>query len=241
MYIRLLSDLHHEFYEDAALYESKGEDVLVIAGDLAVGFDAVWYALRQFSKNAKHVVYVPGNHEYYHTEIPAFDDKIRRFSAGTNIHFLNPGLVTIEGVHFIGANLWTDFQQDAMAKVYCARVISDFSLIRGFSTQQAVDLNAKAKAYFEGFERLYVEGKKVYVTHFLPTRACIAPEYKNAGTINKYFANTMEEFIDRSQPDLWLFGHTHSNVDIYQGKTNLIANPYGYNKNFKYQEKLICL
>ena len=68
MRIQVVSDLHLEFHnllppvvEDA--------DVLVCAGDRApIGTGAVRYAAEEWAE-ARHILYVPGNHEYYGTDI----------------------------------------------------------------------------------------------------------------------------------------------------------------------------
>jgi len=242
MKIRLLSDLHHEFYEDKNLYQNPDKaDVLVIAGDLAVGYQTCWSALKQFADTHEHVVYTTGNHEYYHGEIAQFDDYIKRFSANTNIHFLNPGIKKIGNVTFIGANLWTNFQNDVWAQQTAARGISDFRLIRKFSTASASDLHDKhIKFIREAY--LAVEGKKVIVTHFLPATECISAQYLTAGntTLNKYFANNQGDWVsDLIDVPYWLFGHTHDCVNITLGTTQVVANPYGYNLNRNYKEKIV--
>ena len=238
MKIRLISDVHHEFYEDARLYVNKGEDVLVIAGDLHVGRINCWSALKRFANEVKHVVYVPGNHEYYRQDINEFDDYIRRFSAGTNIHFLNPGLVRLEDVTFIGAALWTNFSNSDHMMFTCVPNISDFQLINNFSGIRCVDLYNKHSAYIkQAYEQK--EGKKVIVTHFLPDRSCIAEQYRGPNALNHYFANNLGNWIVDLQDTTWLYGHTHTPGEHTIGDTRVIANPYGYNRNEHYVEKLI--
>lgn len=238
MKIRLLSDIHQEFYEDKALYASQGEDVLVLAGDINVGYDNVWSALKRFADNVEHVVYVPGNHEYYRNDILQFDQYIKRFSQGTNIHFLNPGTVRINDVTFIGATGWTNFRKDRIAKLACAQRINDFRLIKGFSGDYCDMLSTEHFKYiFEAYA--LTEGKKVIVTHFLPAIECIDAEYQGPDLINYYFANDYGNQIGDMQDTTWLFGHTHSLVDLKLGDTRMIANPYGYNRNPNYIEKII--
>lgn len=242
MKIKLLSDLHHEFYEDKALYQNTHKaDVLVVAGDLAVGHKACWHALQRFALTHEHVIYTSGNHEYYNTEIAEFDYSIKQLVKNTNIHFLNPGMQKIGDVTFIGANLWTSFQGDGWAQQACARNISDFSAIKGFSTDQACKLHDQhIKFIREAY--LAIDGKKVIVTHFLPAVECISPKWQGAGnsTLNKYFANDEASWItDLSNTPYWLFGHTHDQVDITLGNTRVVANPYGYNLNRHYKEKIL--
>lgn len=238
MKIRLLSDLHQEFYEDVDLYQPHGETVLVVAGDLAVGHAACWSALKRFADQVEHVIYVPGNHEYYGTSIAAFDDYISRFSKSTNIHFLNPGSVTIEDVSFIGAALWTNFRQDSFAKLVCARQISDFRTIRGFSGDACAELYSRHITYIkQAYSQL--PGKKCVVTHFLPAVETIAAQFQGPDLLNYYFANDLGSYIGDLTDTVWLFGHTHTPVDVVLGDTRIIANPYGYYRNNTYQQCIL--
>lgn len=239
MKIRLLSDLHQEFFEDRLLYEPLGEDVLVIAGDLSVGGPNTISALKRFSQKVANVVYVTGNHEYYNHNMAEVDDYIHRFTVGTNIHFLNPGNVHIDGVTFIGGTLWSNFAEDYISKISCNRAINDFRTIKGFNTDKCASLYTEhAKFIKEAYEKL--PGKKVIVTHFLPDRACIAEQYRGTDLVNNYFANNLGEWIcDLKDTPYWLFGHTHDNVDITIGDTRCIANPYGYNRNNSYKEMVV--
>ena len=239
MKIRLISDVHQEFYEDKALYANKGEDVLVIAGDLNVGHKTCWNRLQRFAENTPDVVYISGNHEYYGGSIPEFDDYLQRHSYGSNVHFLNPGRVTLGDITFIGATLWSNFGGDPVAQHYCAQHINDFRVIRGFSGTQCVDLYNKHSGYIKDQYEV-VAGTKIIVSHFLPDTACIASEYRGESTINKYFANNLGSWISELQDvPYWLFGHTHSNVDLQIGDCRVIANPYGYNQTIYYNERLI--
>jgi len=238
MKIRLLSDVHQEFYEDRDLYTNKGEEVLVIAGDLNVGHDRCWSALKRFAEHTKEVIYVPGNHEYYHGNIAEFDDYLKRFSYGTSVHFLNPGRVSIGGVTFIGAALWSNFGNNDFNRVICANRINDFRVIKGFSGTKCAELYEQHAGYIKD-QYEAVEGKKVIITHFLPATECIAPEFKGPDIINYYFANDLGGWISELEDTTWLYGHTHTPGEQTIGTTRLIANPYGYNKNPYYKECLI--
>lgn len=237
MKIRLLSDLHHEFYEDQNLYANKGEHILVVAGDLAVGPENCWSALQRFAEHTRHVVYVPGNHEYYNYSIREFDEYLTQVSYNTNVHFLNPGCVTLDGVTFIGATLWTDFGNSRVNEYACSRSINDFRLIKDFNTGECVRLNARHTKYVRKHAEL--PGKKVVVTHFLPDHACIAPQYRGPDPNNHYFANNLGSWIQDLEHTVWLFGHTHTVTDIKINNTRVLANPYGYYRNKNYTECVV--
>ena len=239
MKIRLISDVHHEFYEDKNLYEPLGEDVLVIAGDLHSGKERVLASLKRFGERNERVIYVPGNHEYYGGSIPETDDYIRRNTRDSNITIINPGHTVVNGVAFIGAALWTNFRKDAMAKMMCARNINDFRLIKGFDTDYCSMLHTEHIKYIKEAYAATSPLKKVIITHFLPAIECISVQYRGTDLINYYFANDYGDYISDLANTTWLFGHTHDNVDVVIGDTRCIANPYGYNHNSRYKEMLI--
>ena len=240
MKIRLLSDVHQEFYEDSRLYDSQDADVLVIAGDLNTGHDRCWSALKKFADSVENVVYVSGNHEYYGTRIAEFDYYIRQFSENTNVHYLNCGTVKLGDVTFIGANLWTDFNSNQFSKMNASRSINDFRRIQGFSTDKCVQLNVEHQKFFRD-AYASVEGRKVFVSHFLPDRICIDEQYKGESALNDYFANNLGDWIQDLENSTWFHGHTHSLVRQEIGTTKIYANPYGYNYNDSYQELFIEL
>lgn len=234
MKIRLLSDLHTEFrlpYKTEPLAEYRGEDVLVLAGDIASGATNTLDVLKFFkSQGYKHVVYVPGNHEYYGTSIEAFDEKLILKTQGMEgVHFLNPGVVQIDDVLFVGANLWTNFRENNMAPLAASAMIADFRYIKGFSTDKAKELHYK---HLDFIKQQYEDrGTKtvVVVTHFLPATQCISPRFENPkDLLNYYFANDLGEYIESMSDAVWMFGHTHDVVDKRLGTTRVVANPHGY-------------
>lgn len=235
MKIRLLSDLHTEFklpYKTASFSNYKGEDVLVLAGDIASGSTNVMDVLKFFkAQGFPHVVYVPGNHEYYGTEFDDFNTKMREKCADLEgIHFLNGDTVEIDGVMFIGATLWTNFRNDWFGEKQAQRFIADFKYIKGFTTAHATQLFKEHSDFImrETFE--HQDKRCVVVTHFLPTDACISDRFRDPrlSDLNPYFANDLHTKISTFNNVTWLFGHTHDAVDKVCGSTRLICNPHGY-------------
>jgi predicted phosphodiesterase len=233
MKIRLLSDLHTEFrlpYKTHAMSEYRGEDVLVLAGDIASGASNTIDVIKHFKNQGfPKIIYVPGNHEYYGTNFDDFNTKMMAKCADIeDVHFLNPGRVIIGDVQFVGATLWTNFAENPISQSVCKRSINDFRQIRDF------DVNRCAKTYYQHFDfikqayEMRVSDHTVVITHFLPARECIAPRFRGPDLINDYFANNLGEYISTMSDTTWLFGHTHDATDIVIGDTRVVANPHGY-------------
>ena len=239
MKIQVVSDLHLEFQNPLPPL-ADGVDVLVCAGDLApIGTDAVIYADEQWV--GAQILYVPGNHEFYGTDI---DQGLRRLAdrcTGLGITLLAPDAIEIDGVRFIGATLWTDFLLDGIASEpgahRAALGVSDFDgwiqHERGtgrFTTYESVRRHREERDFIEAeladAER---DGKTaVVITHHAPTPRSIAPRF-HGSALNPAFASNLEPLIARYQPALWIHGHVHSSVDVMLGETRVLANPGGYN------------
>lgn len=234
MKIRLLSDLHTEFKPDKAFqnyFEYQGEDVLVLAGDIASGSSNTFDVIKKFRANGfKDIIFVPGNHEYYGTEVRDFDEKMKLKCAKLeNVHFLNPGWVKIQDTIFIGGTLWTNFRCNIFAELDASYMISDFRLIKNFEPKMASNKYYEHLKLFRDVNKLFPNEKKVFVSHFLPAVECISPRFRDADNLlNNYFANDLGEWIEELENSTWMFGHTHDSIDIKIGTTRLISNPYGY-------------
>lgn len=239
MKIKLLSDLHLEGrhgYQLSKIPMSwaiyNGEDVLVLAGDIAVGHDAVVSAIDYFlAQGFPRIIYVMGNHECYHHSIDEKAKLKRTLAPMTKVHMLDCNeVIKIDDVSFFGGTLWTNFGEDSWAKSAASKGINDFRIIDGWSVTKAVAEYERQISYIRwAYEN--TPGKKVIVTHFLPAQECVAERYKSKDVemlLNKYFANDLGGWICELSSTIWLFGHTHDSMDFKLGDTRLVSNPLGY-------------
>lgn len=98
----LHSDLHIE--SNGKTLDTEQADAFVLAGDIGEGWDGVAWA----ESWNKPVIYVPGNHEYYHQEYFACLAAFQRH-AHPNVHILHNSAVVVDGVRWIGSTLWTNW------------------------------------------------------------------------------------------------------------------------------------
>lgn len=102
-----------------------------------------------------------------------------------------------------------------------------------------VGLN-KFKEAFEDFSDNYViiggtacdiskstAAHKIVVTHHVPSFRMLCPKFKDSKA-NGAFTVELEEFIESSGIDYWIYGHSHYNVDVRIGNTQCISNQLGY-------------
>ena len=239
MKIKLLSDLHlegrhgyHVSKKPQPWADYAGEDVLVLAGDIAVGAEAVIQAIDFFlAKGFPEIVYVAGNHECYHHSRDELNKLKRVLEPMRKVHYLDCNeIVKIQDVSFFGGTLWTNFGNDSWAKSTASRGINDFRIIDGWTVTKAAEEYERQINYIKwAYEN--TPGKKVIVTHFLPAQECVSERFKGGHVemlLNKYFANDLGDWISDLSGVTWLFGHTHDALDFNIGDTRLVSNPLGY-------------
>jgi Icc-related predicted phosphoesterase len=228
MKLQLLSDLHSEFWDaPKRLYERvkivPNLDFLVIAGDLVVPRRQpeafVKEAFEHFSKLARHVIYVDGNHEFYGGDLGSVE-KILSEVMPDNFHWLVNDERTIEGVHFYGGAMW--FGNPDGLNTYFKRQLNDFRLIEGLETW-VYERNRMFTMIGQGL----IKEETIVVTHHLPHLNSVPEQYKTADT-NRFFVSDQTDLIQRAQPRLWFHGHTHKPCDYKLGETRVLCNPYGY-------------
>jgi hypothetical protein len=69
---------------------------------------------------------------------------------------------------------------------------------------------------------------KIIVTHHCPTERFRDPRFIES-TINSAFVVRLDDFVEQSRADYWIFGHTHYNGgESLIGETRLLCNQLGY-------------
>ena len=180
-----------------------------------------------------------GNHEFYGADIDVTRAKLADECKTAGIHLLDPGTIRIEGIRFIGATLWTDFELDgptrtAASHLVASRGISDFVGAirhrgRNFATGESVKRHRSDRVFIEReLDRAHRAGETpVVVTHHAPSPRCVRAWFRG-DPFNPAFASNLDPLIERYEPALWIHGHMHDPVDERVGKTRILANPAGY-------------
>lgn len=240
MLIQYASDLHLEFglnaeFMTANPIEPSG-DVLVLAGDIT---SLNYYKSRKLekeffktlSKQFKQVFYIPGNHEFYRSLDARLLDEPLQIALYPAVFLLNNVTRTYGGVRFIFSTLWSHIDQENEYAV--GNGMADFQLItyRGKRLHPAVytrDLHGPSLAFLRRELTTPTNVPTVVVTHHLPSLQCV--HSRHAGSLlEQGFANDLDELILDTQPDYWIYGHSHANrPPIQLGKTQLVSNMLGY-------------
>lgn len=247
MKIRLFSDMHTEFYNHELTIpelDTDKETVLILAGDIGVGTKAV-NPIKKLGPRFKHIIYVAGNHEFYHHHVEHIDHYLltKAFEEDNNISYLSNTEVGIDGIRFFGGTMWTPMgryepnKKDIQHEINMG--MNDFHIVKHgldeetFSAQDAAELHEEfkqeisyqAEAASRCAEKLFV------VTHHAPTEESVSEEFKGRVLNAAYHAN-MGPFIKNNDDVLkwWVHGHMHHTTEYMVGDCKVFTNPYGYHK-----------
>jgi Icc-related predicted phosphoesterase len=262
MKVALASDLHLEF-GDIVLKNTEKADVLILSGDILIAENLHNFPenetleinipnlsknkliaqsfrefLRRCSNEFPHVVYVAGNHEFYHGNYPDsyayLKSECKKF---VNVHFLEMDSIEINDVLFVGATLWTDMNKaDPLTINACQSMMNDYRCVRNSKRSYAklspLDTFKRHKDTVRYFKKVLSENKNkncIVVGHHAPTKLSIKPKYEKDHLLNGAYSSDLSELIlDNQQVKLWTHGHTHDYFDYMIGTTRVVCNPRGY-------------
>lgn len=235
MKIQFASDLHLEFPENRHYLEQNPikptGDVLILAGDIVpfVQLEKYLDFFKQWSDQFRKVWWVPGNHEYYRSDITQRSKTLME-KILPNCFLVNQ-VTLIEGnIRLIFTTLWSNI--GPIFKWDIEKGFSDFRLIRHHNDPFTIaHYNALHQECLDFLEKELSEtwsGKTVVVTHHCPTFTRYPSQFLGS-PFNEGFATELKDKILQWKPDYWIYGHVHhSDPDYYLGKTRMLCNTLGY-------------
>ena len=249
MKIHLLSDLHNEFLRNgktnpnhlwSGSIPETDADIIILAGDIDTGTNGAEWAISESERLAKNIIYVLGNHEFYGHEYNSVREKIARLCEGTGVHCLDPGAYLQDGVRFIGTTLWTDYE----AAISVSRDVSMFYVEKALLDHRKITYRSGSSCrIFKPLDALAIhekelnwlakqldsphQGETVVVTHHGPHPVCQHPDY-SVDEMSAAFHSDLGHLIAKNNIDVWVYGHTHANLDKVIFNTRIISNQAGY-------------
>ena len=268
--VQIMSDLHLEFMARGAgisgfvpgtgnggrhlltsnIYSDTDAEMLILAGDIQIGcMDEAytsWFV--QVLENYKHVLYIPGNHEFYKNNfyamtygfglenmVQTINERARNLGYQGRLYYMHNKAMVFDDVVFMGSTLWTSYNnrnpiamaiaRDSMNDYKRIKIVKD-DVWKRFTPEYVY---GEFKLNYDFLDnKLNIEGyrKKFVITHHSPTFASIAEKFKTAGDINYAYASELPELMERA--DYWVHGHIHQVIDTEVYGCRLICNPYGY-------------
>ena len=267
MKFALASDLHLEF-GDIILKNTENADVLVLSGDICVakelnavdnndilGTSSKSNRYHNFFQNCcaefKDVIYIMGNHEYYHGDFAkSFAHIKEKLAYLTNLHIMEKEFKTFDSVTFIAGTLWTDMnKEDPLTLSGIKSYMNDYRIIEDssepvyyrdadgnsqtrvgkFTPEKSVDEHKAMLMVIDEVTKDIPNGRFVVVGHHSPSKLSTKPQYEHDTLVNGAYSSDLSEFIlDRPQIKVWTHGHTHHEFDYKVGETRIVCNPRGY-------------
>lgn len=235
MNIQYCSDLHLEFPENKKYLQENPlkptEEILLLAGDI-IPFAAMSGANDFYdfvSDNFAQTYWIPGNHEYYHSDINnrsgVLHEKIR-----SNVHLVNNKFIDHQNFRLVFTTLWSNISP---AKEWTIqRSMADFFVIKNkgkvFTAFDYNHLHATCKDFLTNTLQLKTEKPTIVVTHHIPTFLNYPEKYRESD-LNEAFAVELFDVIESSKVNYWIYGHHHQRIpDFKIGNTILANNQLGY-------------
>lgn len=236
MKIITYSDLHLEFGTDFKPPVAGDADLMILSGDIITFRD--YPHLSEFLKTwRKPVLYVAGNHEYYGAAGPIAEEnkKFELWLADNhpNVTFLNNTEASIDGVSFFGGTMWTNFNNaNTSAMIIAQQQMNDYRRIIAYpgeilKPKDTIDFHEEFVKRLINWLEKDCQGPRVVITHHAPV---VNPntKYSSSPLMPAFNSLDMIPIIEKYQPNLWIYGHTHECDDQMIGNTRIISNQLGY-------------
>jgi hypothetical protein len=233
MLVQVCSDYHFEFSRGRLssvlnkIRKSPEVEIGICAGDLTVlslPFSEVLSHFDAVANRYKHLIYVPGNHEYYGVGIlkgmdilEEIEDKIK------NLHILRIDKpLELEGLRFLGDTMW--FPQVAGVQ-NALNHMSDYYQIKDLVPYCFDHSNA-----FMDYLKNTCKSTDIIVTHHLPSIKSTPSQFLNTSTQPCFVNIEAERLLDSKSvsPAAWIHGHSHGRTEYTLDGTHVICNPVGY-------------
>lgn len=250
-HLYLISDVHLEFGSskvDSIIqqwsFQPGVKRILVIAGDLGYPMEPAYRDFLVLMRSKfDHVLVVAGNHEYYKQRTseaiqkgyPAIkwsytqiQDQIRQVCQEADCHFLQRGVVIIDGIRFLGTTLWTD-----IPPVYQTSTQFRMNDYRHMAGPKLTPITPAITTQWHREEKQWLQEEiasdsrpAIIITHHLPSYQIIANKYQGDPN-NSCYASDCEELF--TPPVVgWMCGHSHHRSSGSINGIPYLLNPIGY-------------
>ena len=237
--IHVVSDIHIECTnpEPDEVFKVQA-DMLILAGD--VGHVELWDQYKYFIYCAcqlyKHVILIPGNHEYYNNKsddfvnIPKVDNRLKYLSdCIPNLQVLNNGCLCFDQykVVIFGSILWSHITNNEFPKQIPifnlhGEIITPIEWnYRHYEALLALE-NCLQMAKSKGYQM-------IVVTHYAPTyKGTLRKEHDLPdNNKNSMYCSKLEKLLESGDIKLWIYGHTGFNGRYINKKgTQIYTNQY---------------
>jgi prepilin-type processing-associated H-X9-DG protein len=222
---QLFSDLHLEMRDSFPLF-SRVHPIVILAGDIGHIESGTFRAFLDYcSTTWDHVIFVPGNREFY-SPTRTFEELWKAYESlchsYANVYFLDGHVLELDDTVFFGATMWTPIQpkwDDG-----CPRVKSFQQTLKSWDDFRALHI------FLEKFQ---THPNKVIVTHFPIVRehTCHVKYESQPESKKRYFSsNWLHLFSEDLLSGVFKVcsGHTHHSYHLCARAIDVWSNQMGY-------------
>ena len=240
--VLVISDIHSDYNKKQQYLFNLKDDFIINCGDTS---GSATKTIDWVKTNMKYGLLTHGNHLGYADSTP-IEDQIEQlkeaFPLDSDVSYLNNSYKIYNGIVFIGACLYTDFELYGLEKIESymqhARIyMNDFRLprrrlkneIRFLIPDDYITWHRESMNYISETTLKFINNPVVIFTHFAPLPFSIAPKYKN-NPLNPAFASNISYLLEK-RPNivLWCHGHMHNYASyMYHKRTRIHCAPFGY-------------
>ena len=247
MKFQLMSDLHGKF---EFLTEPEDKDTyLILSGDIdeVNHNNKLIIFINKVCSTYKGVFYLPGNHEYYDSNIHKVNSVLKELNDSIeNLHVLLNTDYLLEDddkkVLVLGSTLWSSFNnRDPVAMNIATLKMNDYKYIRHgplfeswkrkLQPHDTINFHEGTVKYLKEtitkYRKEYSDIKVLMCVHHAPCTLSIHPQFIGNDR-NAAYCTDMNDFILDYKPDIITHGHMHNSFDYNFGSTRIICNPRGY-------------
>lgn len=255
--IQIVSDVHSEFWSSKKKFNfiKPKAPILALLGDIGcVGSDDDFVVYKRFVTEQlskfKHVILIPGNHEYYYNPptktsrvssvntMIGCDKKIKNFAkTSSQLHFLNNSTMKMtigkKKYIIIGSVLWTwipkKYRKGVQTRMNDYKYIhvrdAKTKRIRGITSTDVAALHLKNRRYIKSQLAL---AKKAGMSAIVLTHH--KPYLKKNHAANPYLCAYESDLTHLFCKPLvaWAYGHTHIKDQSTIKGVKVVSNPKGY-------------
>ena len=229
-----VSDLHLDFPINVSrvlngdIDNVHNADVLVIAGDTCEHDkrQSLKHVFEHLQSQYSFIIEIPGNHNYWsmnynNKKHKQMFESFQHWEADNHV-YVNNTTVYIDDIAFVCSCLWSKINYEEQVEIQ--HTMNDYAFIKNFVTMDSMCVHKRSAKFLQ--QELQKPGKKIVVSHHLPSYQLIDPCYVHE-TTNSAYASSLEHMFD-CDFEFWIHGHSHSRVDEMILDRRFVRNPLGY-------------
>jgi Icc-related predicted phosphoesterase len=239
--ILVLGDLHLDFWQEFGRFpleriDLANLDALIVAGDLTNKPKTRWSVAIEVLAgllDRSRIVILPGNHDYYNFRLDG-DARLKQIAEDAGVHFAQKRVVEIGELRLLLCTLWTDFEAGGnywKNTAAASEQMNDYRYIRlaaakfrKLRPQDTKQVHIDHRVWLETELKKPWPGRTGVVTHHAP----LVEAARADDGLAACYASDLRDLISETQPEFWLFGHTHRDFETSVGQTRVANVSLGY-------------